>query len=92
MRLNARAPSVPGRTGIQRAPVRRAVSVRRGSITKISAPLSAAASSRLMSSGGESVAGLVPQTTSSSAFSISANMLISIRPRVTWGAIMAKET
>ncbi len=45
-----------------------------------------------MSRGGESVAGLAPQTTSISALSMSLNMLTSMRPMVTWGAIMAKET
>ncbi len=88
----ARAPSVPGRMGIHSAPVRRTVSVWRGSMTKISAPRLAAASSRCMSRGGESVAGLAPQTTSISACSMSTNMSTSMRPMVTWGAIMAKET
>ena len=45
-----------------------------------------------MSRGGESVAGLAPHTTSSSAFSMSVNMLTSIRPSVTCGAIMANDT
>ena len=67
-RHRIRAASVPGRMGTQRALVRAAVSVRRGSITTMSAPRLAAASSRFMSSGGESVAGFVPHTTSISAF------------------------
>ena len=92
MRLKASAPSVPGRMGIQRAPVRAAVSLRRGSITTTSAPRRAAARMRCMSSGGESVAGLAPQTTTIPACSMSLNMLTSMRPIVTWGAIMAKET
>ena len=45
-----------------------------------------------MSSGGESVAGFAPQTTISSAFSMSVNMSMSIRPIVTCGAIIANET
>ena len=90
--LKASAPSVPGRMGIHWAPVRATVSVRRGSITTISAPRRAAASSRAMSSGGESVAGFAPQTTRSSADSMSVNMFTSIRPIVTCGAIMANDT
>ena len=44
------------------------------------------------SAGGESVAGLAPHTTTRPAFSMSKNVLISMRPIVTWGAIMANDT
>ena len=83
---------MPGRIGIHSAPVRVTVSVRRGSMTMIFAPRFAAASRRCMSSGGESVAGFAPHTSRTSAFSMSVNMSTSIRPIVTCGAIMAKET
>ena len=58
---SARAQSVPGRIGTQRAPTRSTVSVRRGSITTISAPRRAACSSRFIRTSGESVAGFPPQ-------------------------------
>ena len=89
---SASAPSVPGRIGIHCALQRSTVSVRRGSMTTMSAPRDAADSRRRMSSGGESVAGLVPHTSAISVFSMSLYMSTSIRPMVTWGAMMANET
>ena len=89
---SASAPSVPGRIGIHSASVLRIASVRCGSMATMRAPRRAAASRRCMSSGGESVAGFVPQMTRRSACSMSVNMLTSIRPIVTCGAIIAKET
>ena len=89
---SASAPSVPGRMGTHFAPQADTVSVRLGSMTTISAPRFAAASRRSMSTGGESVAGLVPQTKTISALSMSAKMSIWVRPIVTCGAIMWSET
>ena len=48
-----------------------------------SAPRALALLSRCRSAGGESVAGLAPHTRMSSAFSMSKNVLMSIRPMVT---------
>ena len=84
--IGPRSDGYPAGTG------RFAVSVRRGSMTTISAFLPAAAWMRCMSRGGESVAGLAPHTTMSSALSRSLNISVSVRPSVRCGAIIAKET
>ena len=84
---SASAPSVPGRTASQRASAARTVSVRRWSTTSTWAPRARARRMPAMASGGEALAGLVPQTTTSSVRSRSAKVSIFHTPLSRAGAI-----